>query len=138
MNRKQKALYYLQNTYVRLRPSKINGVGVFAIRDIPKGIKVFLGQTNSPWYKFKLDELADLDPAVLKMVDDFFVIEKDHTVFIPATALNGMEISFFLNDSKRPNLKTIDGGFTFVSNRSIKKGEELTVAYRTFDDKYKK
>ena len=47
-----------------------------------------------------------------------------------------MDISYFLNDSKKPNLKTIDDGENFVTLRKIKKGEELTVAYKTYDEKY--
>jgi hypothetical protein len=41
-----KLIENLNNTYVRIMPSKIHGVGVFAIRDIPKGICPF-GWTNS-------------------------------------------------------------------------------------------
>ena len=50
--------------------------------------------------------------------------------------LNGMDISYFLNDSKKPNVKTIDDGENFVTLRKIKKGEELSVAYKTYDEKY--
>lgn len=138
MNRKQKTLDYLKNTYARLLPSKISGVGVFAIRDIPKDVKVFWGQANPAWYTFHVDDLKGLDPAIWKMIDDFFVIEKDKTLTIPATGFNGMDMSFYVNHSKKPNLKTTDDGFTFVSNRAIKKGEELTIDYSTYDETYKK
>jgi len=137
MTKKQRTLHYLKNTYARLRPSKISGVGVFAIRDIPKGIKIFLGQHDEKWYTFKMSDLKDLPPEVLEMVDDFFVVEKDQTVSIPASGLNGIDVSFYPNSSRKPNMKTIDDGFTFVSLRKIKKGEELTVDYGTYDYKYK-
>lgn len=133
---KKQVLNFLTNTYCRLRPSKIAGVGVFAIRNIPKNKKIFLGQINEQWYKFKMSELENLDNEIINMVDDFFVIEKDNTVKIPASGLNGMDMSFYVNNSKKPNVKTSDNGFTFVSLREIKKGEEITVAYNTYDPKY--
>ncbi len=48
-----------------------------------------------------------------------------------------MDITFFLNHSKNPNVKTVNKGFSFLSLREIEKDEELTVAYETFDWKYK-
>lgn len=137
-NKKEEILKKLKNTYCRLRSSVIEGVGVFAIRDIPANIDPFEGIRDQIWYKFNMSELKKLDKEVLKMIDDFYVIEKDKTVSIPEYALNNMDISFFVNNSKSPNLKTIDNGFTFITLRKIKKGEELTVAYETYDYKYKK
>ncbi len=136
-SKKNEILKRLKNTYCRLRPSATQGVGVFAIRDIPKNTNPFKG-IRQRWYKFDFSQLKNLDKEVQKMVDDFYVIEKDKTVFVPECALNGMDISFFLNDSQRPNLKTIDNGNTFVALRKIKKSEELTVSYGTYDYKYQK
>jgi len=127
----------MKNTYCRLKPSKLNGVGVFAIRDIPKNKNPFLGVREQNWYEFKTSDLKNLDKATLEMVDDFFVIEKDNKVLIPECGLNGMDISFFLNRSKNPNVKTTDEGSLFLTLRKIKKGEELTISYATYDWKYK-
>ena len=137
-DKKRKILKRLKNTYCRLRPSAINGVGVFAIRDIPKNINPFKGVRNRRWYKFDISQLKKLNKEVLKMIDDFYVIEEDKTVLIPECALNDMDASFFVNNSESPNLKTIDGGFTFITLKKIKKGEELAIAYETYDYKYKK
>ena len=128
----------LQNTYCRLRPSKIEGVGVFAIRTISKGINPFKGTDKQKWYALNISHLKHLNNEVLKMIDDFYVIDKHGNVLISEQALNGMDISFFINHSQRPNIKTIDGGFTFVTLRKIIKGEEITVAYGTYDDKYRR
>ncbi len=135
---KKEVLKRLKETFCRLAPSKISGVGVFAIRDIPKGANPFKRERNQKWEKFKLSELKNLDKNILKMIDDFYVIEKDNTVMIPEYALNGMGISFFLNHSKKTNMITKDEGYTFLTKRKIKKGEELTVAYETYDYKYQK
>lgn len=128
----------LAATYCRLRTSDIAGIGIFAIRDIPKNTNPFPGVRNQRWYKFRPAELKSLDHEVLKMINDFYVTEPDGTISIPSGALNGMDISFFLNTSSAPNVKIVDGGINFSATRKIKKGEELTVAYHTYDCKYKK
>lgn len=140
-DKKKEILKKLKNTYCRLQPSGIEGVGVFAIRNIPKGINPMIPPKealDARWYEFKTSELKGLDKGVARMIDDFLVIEEDKTVMVPEHAFNGMDISFFVNNSKTPNMKTTDDGFTFVTLRKIKKGEELTVAYETYDYKYKK
>ena len=129
---KKNTLKQLKNTYCRLMPSKIQGIGIFAIRDIPAGVKPFRDAKKEHWHQFKLAELKNLDKEVLKMVKAFFIIEKDGTFVMPDYGLNGMDISFFLNHSNKPNIKTTDEGFTFKTIRKIRKGEELTIAYETF------
>ncbi len=132
---KQHTLDLLSKTYCRLRPSPIAGVGVFAIREIPEGVDPFEGMHDEEWHVFAMDELNNLHPEIKTLIDDFFVIEKDGTVQIPASGLNGMDISFYVNNSDHPNLKT-ERGFSFVTTRVIHPGEELTVAYSTYDEKY--
>ena len=134
---KKEVIKRLKNTYCKLKPSKIEGVGVFAVRDIPKNVNPFLGVKNQRWYEFKLSELKSLDKEILKMIDSFFVIEKDKTVYIPRLGFAAIDISFYVNNSKNPNIKTVDNGLTFVTLRRIKKGEEIVVSYATYDDKYK-
>ena len=137
MATKKEILNCLKNTYCRLKSSKIEGIGVFAVRDIPKNSNPFKGVERQKWYKFKLSELKGLNKEILKMIDNFFVIENNKTVYIPELGLNTIDMSFYVNDSKKPNMKTIDDGLTFVALRKIKKGEELVISYATFDDKYK-
>jgi SET domain-containing protein len=133
---KQKILDNLKNTYCRLKPSRIEGVGIFAIRDIPKGINPFLGTKKQVWHKFQISELKPLGKEILSLIDSFFVIHKDGTVYISDSCLNGMDISYFLNNSKKPNVKTTDDGENFKTIKKIKKGEELAVSYATYDEKY--
>ena len=141
MNAKQKILNNLKNTYARLRASKIEGVGVFAVREIPKGKDPFIGIKNAKWHEFKMSDFKNMDKEVIRLIDDFFVIEKNHTVYVPETGLNGIDISFFVNNSKNPNLKIAGNGeneaLVFKTIRKIKKGEELTVSYSTYDEKYR-
>lgn len=135
---KKQLLESLQDTYCRLKPSTIEGVGVFAIRNIPKGVNPFKGIKQQKWYELNIRDLKGLDESVLEMIHAFFVVEENGDFLIPELLLNGMDISFFINNSGKPNVKTIDKGFTFITLRGIKKGEELTISYATYDDKWKK
>lgn len=123
-----------KNVYCRLRPSKVEGVGIFAIRDIPKGTDPF--KSFLPYRFAEVD--ADLvlknpkiDPAVKKLASDMYVIA-DGKIHLYEGGLNGIDISFFLNHSEKPNLIAKHDGDFFVTARKIKKGEELFSDHRTY------
>jgi len=134
-DKKQQILSLLENTYCRLRPSSIQGVGVFAIRNIPKGVNPFQGVPLVDSCLFKKEELAHLPEEIQEMINDFFVIDTSGQIDIPEYGLNGIDIGFFINHSKTPNLITYDESETFVTAREIKKGEELMADYSTYDSK---
>ena len=138
MPTKKEILTKLKNTYCRIKPSKFHGVGVFAIREIPKNVNPFFGVKKQRWYSVKLEELKKLDKGILDMVKAFFAMEEDGTFSIPESLLNGIDISFFMNTSKKPNVKTIDDGTNFATTKKIKRGEELTVSYGDYDIRYRK
>lgn len=131
---KQEILKSLKNTYCRIMPSKINGVGVFAIRDIPQNINPFNVAKTGDWQKFKITDLKNLDKEVFKMVNAFFTVQEDGTLYIPKGGLNDMNISYFMNDSKNPNMKMAKDEVNFLTLCQIKKGQELTVSYKTYLD----
>ena len=41
-----------------------------------------------------------------------------------------------MSNDQNPNMETTDDGEHFIASRDIKAGEELTVAYKTYDEKY--
>jgi len=69
---KKKLIKNLENDiYCRIKPSKKHGVGVFAIRDIPKGINPFK-ITGIPCLKSRVlnvkdSELKNIDSEVLHL-----------------------------------------------------------------------
>ena len=112
----------------RLRPSKIHGVGVFAIKDIRKGKKLFSHDLDElPW--IKKDTLKRL-PAELGRFYDDFAIFKDGRYGCPSN-FNRLTMSWYLNESKNPNVRC-DKSYNFWTLRNVKAGEELTVDYLSY------
>jgi len=133
---KEQILGQLRNdVYCRLRQSSIQGVGVFAIIDIPKGANPFVGCYDGDWIEITKDELskANIPIAVMDVVNDLCVKEGD-IYYFPDNGINGVDMSWFLNHSKHPNMEEIDGGEDFMASRDIKAGEELTIDYSTYGD----
>ena len=136
----KKLINNLDNTYVRIMTSKLHGVGVFAIKDIPKGALPFQ-YTNSKcginkFTKIHKDKLEGIDKSVIKMLDDFLGLDKDGFYDVPAEGLNSLDVSFYMNYSDKPNIDiTYDDKCNFAifkTNRVIKKGEELLINYNKF------
>ena len=126
------------DVYTRIKPSKY-GVGVFAIKDIPKGKNPFLitGNKNSNprILNINQDELINVDKEVQKMIVDFYFKDNKNNFGIPINGLNSNDITFYLNSSTTPNLKIVDDGtslLTFRTVRPIKKGEELFINYEEY------
>jgi SET domain-containing protein len=134
MNKKT-FLLALRDVYCRLGTTK-HGVGVIAIRDIPKGTNVF--KNSDPCgdvLEIPENELAQFDaPEEAKeMVRDFCALQ-DGTYFVPNYGIDAITKFYFLNHSTKPNLTTPDKGETFIALRNIKKGTELTADYGTYHE----
>lgn len=131
-----------KDTYCRLKPDSYGGVGVFAIKKIPKGIYPF-HITNHVTFTQRVlnipdEEVQKMDPAVIKMITDFYVKSKDGIWRIPYKGLNANDISFYLNNSETPNLKIVVDDdstmLTFKTARIINEGEELLIDYREYEE----
>jgi SET domain-containing protein len=124
-----------RNSYTRLRPSKIHGVGVFAIRKIKKGMSIFPDDDQPiKWVKGK--ELRNLSPDVRKLYDDFCIIKKGGKKYGCPRSFNQMTISWYLNEplpKRKANVECRDD-YMFYAARDIAIGEELTVDYETYSE----
>jgi SET domain-containing protein len=120
-----------EGVYTRLQVSKTHGVGVFAIRDIPKGTIVFsTDETEMIWIEEK--DVANIHPALKKLYDDFAVIRNGR--YGCPKNFNMLTPGWYLNESREnPNVKCTDD-FDFISIRDIRAGEELTVDYSTYSE----
>lgn len=131
---KEEILNQLKNdTYCRLKRSPISGVGVFAIKRIPAGITPFGKAEDADFVEFKPEELDDLDPEVKRYVQDLCSLDKG-SYYLPECGIQKIDISWYLNHSKEPNMTTGDDGANFIASRDIEVGEELTVDYETYND----
>lgn len=126
-----------KNIYCRLQPSRIHGIGIFAIRDIPKGTDPFCGSRVPRWRATSLKKLS-ADSTISDEVKEFALAiysVRGDTFYFPDHSLNAIDISYFLNHSSHPNVGARADGNKFVALRIIKKGEELLSDYRTYTDR---
>lgn len=121
-----------KNVFCRLATSPIHGIGVFAIRDIPKKIDPMQEHREVEFIEVPVEEVKnnpDISDAVKKLVVDMCP-EEDGVYFAPPFSLNEIGIAWYLNHSDTPNMEEKDG--YFFTKREIKAGEELTVDYGTY------
>ena len=133
MNKKQ-FLESLADVYCRIGKTKY-GMGVVAIRPIPKGVDPF--KRCDPFGGVLKIPEAELDAypvpeSVKNLVRDFCALQ-DGYYFAPDYGIDAVDKSYFLNHSRTPNMKVVRGGEAFVTARAIKTGEELTADYRLYD-----
>lgn len=127
-----------ENIYCRIQRSPIHGVGVFAIKDIPKGRKPLVTFADVDVIPIPEKEIMDnkkISATVKEMVRGFYAT-RGGIVYCSAHSFNEIDISYFLNHSDKPNLdvEEINEETVFTANRVIKVGEELTVSYSEFSD----
>jgi len=119
-----------EGVYARIGRSRVHGVGVLAIRDIPAGILVFRGESERVVWVPRAT-VRRLPPAMRQLYEDFGMLWGDQ-LGVPPT-LNMLSVGWYVNHSERPNVEADEEG-RFRTLRRIRKGEELTADYRTFTD----
>lgn len=118
-----------KGVFIRLKPSKLDkkGVGVFALRRIPKGKKIFADENEELCWVPK-SALPKQRP-LRDLYDAFAVIDGER--YGCPTSFNRLTPAWFLNESKKPNTSS-DENYDFYALRDIVAGEELTVDYSEF------
>jgi SET domain-containing protein len=118
------------HSYVALRPSPIEGIGVFALRDIPKGCRDMFSKpsTDDKWITVTREEVRAL-PAHAQWLIGNYCLFDENSYFVPAHGFKKIDVSLFLNHSDTPNVISINGGEFFETLRDIKAGEELVIDY---------
>ena len=118
------------NTWVMIRPSPIEGIGVFALQDIPKGCRSMFSKANEQeqWIPVARSEVEKL-PAHAKALIENYCLYDDENYFVPDYGFKKMDLVNFLNHSDTPNVISINDGEFFEAIRDIKQGEELLIDY---------
>jgi hypothetical protein len=127
-----------EEMYTRLKPSPIEGVGVFAITKIKKGTVLFSGDAD----EVRWIDASDLprNKALREFYQRFAIIKngkngKPKRYGCPRN-FHRLTMSWYINDPKRgekPNV-ICDDSYNFRAARNIKEGEELTVDSTTYSD----
>lgn len=115
--------------FLELKPSGIEGVGVFAVRDIQKGQKISDGIHEEDYADLVTwEKVKGCDVEVYKKILAFCVGTPKG--FIPPENLdfNTLSIDWYMNHSCDGNIGFDEHG-NFITRRDIKKGEELTYDY---------
>ena len=129
--KKEALLKQLQSqTYVMIKPSPLHGIGVFAIRDIPKGTKDIFSEGFGDWIKVSKDEVDTLPSHSRELIENHCLFYED-SYFIPEYGFKLIDLVIYLNHSETPNVLSLNDGEQFEALVDIKPGEELLVDYGT-------
>jgi hypothetical protein len=124
-----------EGVWVRLGVSAIEGIGVFAIRPIPKGTDMFANdRVPLTWVSRSDLEAAAPSEAERALYDDFGIRRGD-TIGCPAN-FNNLTPGWYLNEPRAGEAPNVAAGpdFAFAALRDIAEGEELTIDYSGFSD----
>ena len=129
--KKQRLLDELNNhTLIGLKPSSIDGIGVFALVDIAKGTRNLFSNDKSEWVSLSKKEVERLPHHARQMIENFCLYD-DENYFVPEYGFNMIDLVIYLNHSPEPNIISINDGEDFEALRDIQAGEELLIDYGT-------
>jgi hypothetical protein len=122
------------NLYTRIGRAT-HGVGVIAIRDIPPGTELFMGDYGAT-VRIPVDEVEAIeDPEIRRMYLDF--CPEERAAFIAPADFNQLTMGWHVNHSDSPNV-AVGPGMKFISSRLIPRGEELTTDYASYSESAKR
>jgi SET domain-containing protein len=116
------------NTWIMIKPSGTHGIGVFAVKDIPKGCREMFSKAMGEWATISRKEIDELPPHAKDIVENYCLYDEEN-YFVPALGFKMMDLSLFINHSDTPNIISVNDGEYFETIKEIKKGEELFVDY---------
>ena len=146
--------WYKNHIWTRPKPDKWGGVGMFAIRDIPKGTSIFDLADRSTWGWITWKDAKTIPHGVLnwilecqpqdtdKVLDGEKLFDKynnsDKSIWAYTNeGMNWQTTWYFCNHSVKPSVSifSIDNNprlFRYIANRDIECDEELYENYHDF------
>ena len=119
-----------ENLFTRLQGCA-DGIGVFAIRDIPQGTPLFEGDVGETT-RIPGDQIDRIEDAeIRRMYLDFCPVVDG--AFLSPKDFNQLTMGWYLNHADDPNV-TADKDLQFVARRFIARGEELRTDYTAFSE----
>ena len=130
-----KLIEYLKNEiWFRVGQSNIHGVGLIAIRDIPKGTDIlveFKHLFGKKKFSIKKKKMLDIHPNIKKLWNDYWYNDTVYQeIYLPP---NYKQLHvFYINHSNNPtgNLVCHDNHAEFVTIKDVKEGEEIFADYK--------
>lgn len=117
-----------EQTWVMIRPSAIHGIGVFAVRDIPKGTKGIFSKGIGGWIELSHTEVAELPEYSQQLIHTYCLFDEEK-YYVPDYGFKIMDLSLYLNHAEDSNIISLNHGEDFETKREIKAGEELLINY---------
>ena len=125
----------VHHSYIMLRPSQVAGIGVFALRAIPKGCRDMFSKPNTDekWIVLTNNEVHNLPAHARALIENYCLFDGNQ-YYVPEKGFKALDVSLFLNHSDTPNIISIEDGNYFETLRDISEGEELLIDYATIVD----
>ncbi len=122
------ALENLKRYYVKVAPSEVHGVGVIAIRDIPKDTAILhFSYQDFPCLDIPKSRLKkELPKEVYSQIIKNWA-ESEDAVMVPLNVNQQLHYVNFLNHSKDGNVRFQNGAY--ITKRKIAKGEEIRIDF---------
>jgi SET domain-containing protein len=117
-----------QDTYVTLKPSPVHGIGVFALRNIPKGCRDIFSKHVGEWIKVPITDVEQLPDYSRNLVETYCLYDEEN-YFVPDYGFKVVDIVNYLNHSPRANIMSVNHGEYFEALEDIPAGTELLVNY---------
>ena len=129
-----KLLLKLKNqTFVMLKNSPVHGIGVFAIRPIPKGCRDIFSNEETEWIKLPIKEVEMLPEHSRSLIETYCLFDEEN-YFVPENGFKTIDPVIYLNHSSIPNIISINDGEAFETLTDIAAGQELLVNYTQLAD----
>lgn len=128
MNREELLKELRDDIYVMLKPSPVHGIGVFAIRDIPKGCRTIFSGHKNDWITLPIAEVEKLPEHSRNLVETYCLYDEEN-YYVPDYGFKIMDMVNYLNHSSTPNVESVHDGEYFEALTDIPAGTELLVDY---------
>jgi hypothetical protein len=132
MDTTEEVIYHLsKNIKTKIAVSSIDGVGVFAIRDINQYEEVFpIWEHDSGIYLIPNDRLDDIPKEVVELLDMYFINDAcGYKVIRLFKGFNFLFHGFSFCNSAWPNSNNVNITNDGIAMRDIKAGEEILEWY---------
>lgn len=121
--------------YFELSLSKIHGIGIIALRMIPKDTFLFEYSNKTEYILYDDLYKNGVQKSVVKSLNKNYAHDK-YGIELPEN-INSISYVNYINHSKNNNVKWLiidDYSTKYYTNRKINKGEELCISYKNYCD----